>query len=61
MNFLSSIVDCINGIIWGKNIIVVMLVGTGIFFTLSMKFMQIRLLKDMVGLLIKKIKILKME
>lgn len=54
MNFLSSIVDCINGIIWGKNIIVVMLVGTGIFFTLSMKFMQIRLLKDMVGLLIKK-------
>ena len=45
MNFFSSIVDFVNGIIWGKNIIVVMLVGTGIFFTLSMKFMQIRLLK----------------
>lgn len=54
MNFFSSIVDCINSIIWGKNIIVVLLVGAGIFFTLSMKFMQIRLLKDMTGLLIKK-------
>lgn len=46
-------VDYINSIIWGKNIIVVLLVGTGIFFTLSMKFMQIRLLKDMAGLLVK--------
>ena len=53
MNFFSSMVDYINSIIWGKNIIVVLLVGTGIFFTLSMKFMQIRLLKDMGGLLIK--------
>ena len=53
MNFFSSMVDYINSIIWGKNIIVVLLVGTGIFFTLSMKFMQIRLLKDMAGLLIK--------
>ncbi|MCF2626120.1 alanine:cation symporter family protein [Fusobacterium perfoetens] len=56
MNFFSSIVDFVNGIIWGKNIIVVMLVGTGIFFTLSMKFMQIRLLKDMAGLLIRNTK-----
>lgn len=54
MSFFSSIVDFVNGIIWGKNIIVVLLVGTGIFFTLSMKFMQIRLLKDMGSLLIKK-------
>lgn len=53
MNFFSSMVDCINSIIWGKNIIVVLLVGAGIFFTLSMKFMQIRLLKDMAGLLVK--------
>lgn len=53
MNFFSSMVDYINSIIWGKNIIVVLLVGTGIFFTLSMKFMQIRLLKDMAGLLVK--------
>ena len=53
MNFFSSIVDYINSIIWGKDIIVVLLVGVGIFFTLSMKFMQIRLLKDMAGLLIK--------
>ena len=56
MNFFSSIVDFVNGIIWGKNIIVVMLVGAGIFFTLSMKFMQIRLLKDMAGLLIRNTK-----
>ena len=56
MNFFSSIVDFVNGIIWDKNIIVVMLVGTGIFFTLSMKFMQIRLLKDMAGLLIRNTK-----
>ncbi len=53
MNFFSSMVDYINSIIWGKNIIVVLLVGAGIFFTLSMKFMQIRLLKDMAGLLVK--------
>ena len=52
MNFFSSMVDYINSIIWG-NIIVVLLVGAGIFFTLSMKFMQIRLLKDMAGLLVK--------
>lgn len=52
MNFFSSIVDFINGIMWGKNILVVLLVGTGIFFTFSMRFMQIRLLKDMAGLLI---------
>ena len=52
MNFFSSIVDFINGIIWGKNILVVLLIGTGIFFTLSMRFMQIRLLKDMASLLI---------
>ena len=53
MNFFSSMVDYINSIIWGKNIIVVLLVGAGIFFTLNMKFMQIRLLKDMAGLLVK--------
>ena len=53
MNFFSSMVDYINSIIWGKNIIVVLLVGAGIFFTSSMKFMQIRLLKDMAGLLVK--------
>lgn len=53
MSFLGSIVDFINGILWGKNILVVLLVGTGIFFTLNMRFMQIRLLKDMAGLLIK--------
>ena len=52
MNFFSSIVDFINGIIWGKNILVVLLIGTGIFFTITMKFMQIRFLKDMAGLLI---------
>lgn len=53
MNSFSSIVEFVNGIIWGKNIIVILLVGTGIFFTLRMKFMQVRLLKDMVGLLVK--------
>lgn len=52
MDFLSSIVKGMNGFLWGKNILVVLLVGTGIFFTLSMKFMQIRLLKDMSRLLI---------
>lgn len=52
MEFLSSIVRGMNGFLWGKNILVVLLVGTGIFFTLSMKFMQIRLLKDMSRLLI---------
>lgn len=52
MNIFSSIVDFVNSIIWGKNIVVVLLLGAGIFFTLSMKFMQLRLLKDMFRLLI---------
>ena len=54
MNSFSSIVEFVNNIIWGKNIVVILLVGAGIFFTLNMKFMQIRLLKDMGSLLIGK-------
>ena len=54
MNSFSSVVEFVNNIIWGKNIVVILLVGAGIFFTLNMKFMQIRLLKNMGSLLIRK-------
>lgn len=46
-----NIVNIVNELLWGKNILVVLLIGTGIFFTVKTKFVQIRLLKEMVRLL----------
>lgn len=52
MNFFSNLVDFVNGIIWGKNIVILLLLGAGIFFTFDMRFMQVRFLKDMFCLLV---------
>ena len=46
-----NIVNIVNELLWGKNILVVLLIGTGLFFTVKTKFVQIRLLKEMVRLL----------
>lgn len=46
-----NIVNIVNELLWGKNILVVLLIGTGLFFTIKTKFVQIRLLKEMVRLL----------
>ena len=38
---MLKIIEDINGLFWG-NILIVLLVGTGIFFTLKLKFIQVR-------------------
>jgi AGCS family alanine or glycine:cation symporter len=44
---LQAIVDSINGYVWGMPLIVLCL-GAGVFFSLSTRFLQVRLIKDMV-------------
>ena len=39
--------DFINGIIWSNNILMALLIGTAIYFTLKTNFMQFRLFKHM--------------
>lgn len=46
-----NIVGMVNEILWGKNVLVVLLVGAGIFFSLKTKFVQIRFIGDMIDLL----------
>lgn len=41
MELLSAIVAKVNGVLWDKNILLFALCGTGIFFTLRLKFVQI--------------------
>ncbi|MBP2028134.1 AGCS family alanine or glycine:cation symporter [Acetoanaerobium pronyense] len=48
---LQVIVDFLNGIIW-SDFLVYLLLGTGIFFTVILKFPQVRLIKDMVSQMI---------
>ncbi len=48
---LKNIVDLVNGILWGKNLLVWLLIGAGLFFSLKTKFVQLRLFKEMVKLL----------
>ena len=51
MSILENIVDFLNSILWGKNILVVLLISSGIFFTIKTNFVQIRFLKHMILLL----------
>ena len=39
---LSKIVDAVNGILWDKNILLVLLVGTGIWYTFQLGFVQVK-------------------
>lgn len=50
MDLLGSFVSGVNDILWSY-VLIIMLVGLGIFFTLSTKFVQIRLLGEMFRLL----------
>lgn len=50
MDLLGSLVSGVNDILWSY-VLIVMLVGLGIFFTFSTKFVQIRLLGEMFRLL----------
>ncbi|WP_418964267.1 alanine/glycine:cation symporter family protein [Cetobacterium sp.] len=51
MFILESIVNSLNAILWGKNILIVLLISSGIFFTIKTNFVQLRFLKHMVHLL----------
>nr|WP_307775970.1 sodium:alanine symporter family protein [uncultured Cetobacterium sp.] len=48
MGVLKSIIDMTNGLLWGKNILVVMLIGTALYITFKTRFMQVRLFGDIV-------------
>lgn len=54
MALITNIVDFVNNLLWGKNILVVMLIGTALYFTIKTKFMQFRLFGDIINILGKK-------
>lgn len=50
MDLLNTVVNEINNVLWSYLIIIV-LVGSGLWYTLSTRFVQVRMLKEMVWLL----------
>lgn len=51
MESIRVIINFVNNLLWGKNILVVMLIGTAVYFTFKTKFMQFRLFGDIVRIL----------
>lgn len=45
MEMLSRIVSFINGILWDRNLLLFLLIGTGIFYSFRTRFVQIRLFR----------------
>jgi AGCS family alanine or glycine:cation symporter len=45
---MGELIDFVNGIIWSKALVFLCL-GAGVYFSIIMKFPQVRLIKDMVG------------
>ncbi|AVQ26647.1 alanine:cation symporter family protein [Fusobacterium ulcerans] len=56
MNSFESIVNFVNNIMWNKNLLVVILVVSGIIFTVKTKGVQFRLFGHMISLITKKTK-----
>ena len=54
MNFLESIVNFVNGIFWGKNILAVMLLGTGVYFTIKTRFLPVRMFPEIIRVVTEK-------
>lgn len=54
MSILESVVNFLNSILWGKNLLVVLLIFSGVFFTVKTNFVQLRFLNHMVELLTSK-------
>lgn len=48
---MENVISLINGVLWGKNIVVWMLIGAGLFFSVKTKFVQLRLFKHMIFLI----------
>ena len=51
MESIRVIINFVNNLLWGKNILVVMLIGTAVYFTFKTKFMQFRLFGDILRIL----------
>ena len=51
MEILTNIIDWVNNMLWGKNILVFMLIGAAIYTTIRTKGMQFRLFGDIIGIL----------
>ena len=56
MNFFESIVNIINDVMWNKNLLVVILIITGIIFTVKTRGVQFRLFGHMISLITEKTK-----
>lgn len=54
MTGLESIVNFLNGILWGQHFLVVLLIGSGIYFSYKTGFVQVRMLPHMLRLLTEK-------
>lgn len=50
MEFITNALNALNGIVWSTPLIALCL-GAGIYFSLRMKFPQVRLFREMVRLL----------
>jgi len=48
---IRTVIDFVNNLLWGKNILVVMLIGTAVYFTFKPRFMQFRLFGDIIKIL----------
>ena len=53
MTGIYKIVDSVNNLLWGKNILVFMLIGAALYFSFKTKFMQFRLFNKIVKVLFK--------
>ncbi len=53
MNYINMIVDYVNGLLWGKNILVYMLIGAALYFSFKTRFMQFRLFGKIAKVLFK--------
>ena len=51
MSLLVKVIENVNTMLWGHNILVVLLIGTAIYMTLRTRGMQFRLFKDIIGIL----------
>ncbi len=48
MDFLTTLVTGLNDIIWSQYVLIPLLLGTGLYFTIKSKFIQVRYLPEMV-------------
>lgn len=48
---MREVINLVNDLLWGKNILVVMLIGAAIYLSIKTNFMQFRLFGDIVKIL----------